>query len=168
MPQICLLRVVETNQYTQINMKKRILLSFIALCSVVFGAMAQRHYTFNATALNVDGLPNQDIEINAIVTTINVNLNPNGKNEAGATEFCNVLANSGWDIVGLSEDFNFHSNIAAAPASTYYNFGKHGGTINTNLSQAFSRAATDGLGIAVAKRLSFTGDNNNGPQVQWE
>lgn len=45
-------------------MKKRILLSCTALCSVVFGALAQRSYTFNAAALNVDGLPdrNQKIE----------------------------------------------------------------------------------------------------------
>ena len=145
-------------------MKKRILLSCIALCSAMLGAVAQRHYTFNATALNVDGLPNQVID--AVVTT--VNLNPNGKNAAGATEFCNVLANSGWDIVGLSEDFNFHSYIAAAPASNYYNFGKHSGSISTSLSQAFTRAEIDGLGIAVAKHLSFTGDTQSGLQVQWE
>ena len=105
-------------------MKRRILLVCVAL-SAMLSAMAQRHYTFNAAALNVDGLPNQ--EISAIVTT--VNLNPDGKNEAGATEFCNYLANSNWDIVGLSEDFNFHSYVAGAPASDYYNFGKHSGSI---------------------------------------
>ena len=145
-------------------MKKRILVSCIALCSAVFAVMAQRSYTFNAAALNVDGLPNQ--EISAIVTT--VNLNPDGKNEGGATEFCGILANSGWDIVGFSEDFNYHSYLAAAPASTYYNFGKHSGSITTNLTQAFTRAAIDGLGIAVAKRMSFTGDTSTGLQVQWE
>ena len=143
-------------------MKRRILLACVAL-SAMLGAMAQRSYTFNAAALNVDGLPNQ--EISAIVTT--VNLNPDGKNEAGATEFCNYLANSNWDIVGLSEDFNFHSYVAGAPASDYYNFGKHSGSITTNLTQAFSRAEIDGLGIAVAKRFTFTGDTSTGLQVQW-
>ena len=129
----------------------------------MLSAVAQRHYTFNAVALNVDGLPNEDIS--AIVTT--VNLNPDGQNEAGATALCGILANSGWDIVGFSEDFNFHSYLAGAPASTYYNFGKHSGSITTNLTQAFSRAEIDGLGLAVAKHLSFTGDTSTGLQVQW-
>ncbi|MBO5749649.1 MAG: hypothetical protein J6R36_01720, partial [Bacteroidaceae bacterium] len=143
-------------------MKKKLLLLVMCLATSV-AMMAQKSYTFNAVALNVDGLPNQDIS--AIVTT--VNLNPDGKNEAGATEFCGILANSGWDIVGLSEDFNFHNYLAAAPASTYYNFGKHSGSITTNLTQAFTRAKIDGLGIAVAKRLTFTGDTQSGLQVQW-
>ena len=143
-------------------MKRRILLVCVAL-GAMLSAMAQRSYTFNAAALNVDGLPNQDIS--AIVTT--VNLNKDGKNEAGATEFCNYLANSNWDIVGLSEDFNFHSYVAGEPASSYYNFGKHSGSITTNITQAFTRAEIDGLGIAVAKRFSFTGDTQTGLQVQW-
>ena len=142
---------------------KRVQLFAITLCMAITSAFAQRSYNFNAAALNVDGLPNQ--EINAVFTT--VNLNPDGKNEAGATAFCGILANSGWDIVGFSEDFNFHSYIVATPASTYYNFGKHSGSITTNLTQAFSRAKIDGLGIAVAKRLTFTGDTNTGLQVQW-
>ena len=80
---------------------KRVQLFAITLCMAITSAFAQRSYNFNAAALNVDGLPNQDI--NAILTT--VNLNPDGKNEAGATAFCGILANSGWDIVGFSEKF---------------------------------------------------------------
>ena len=38
-------------------MKKRVFLSTIALCFTVLGMVAQRSYTFNAVALNVDGLP---------------------------------------------------------------------------------------------------------------
>ena len=36
-------------------MKRRILLTCVAL-GAMLSAMAQRHYTFNAVALNVDGL----------------------------------------------------------------------------------------------------------------
>lgn len=50
---------------------------FFAFTSIV----AQRSYTFNAVALNVDGLPNKDVSL--LITTINVN--PDGKNEDGAT-----------------------------------------------------------------------------------
>ena len=129
-------------------MKKRILLSCIALCSVVLGAMAQRSYTFNATALNVDGLPN---------SILGIEINPDGKEAAGATELCGILANSGWDIVGFSEDFNFHSELVAAPASTYFNFGAHGGSVS-GLSNS-----TDGLGFACAKRFTMAG----GTKVKW-
>ena len=148
---------------TKNDFMKRVQLFAITLCMAITSVFAQRSYNFNAVALNVDGLPNKDIS--AIITT--VNLNPDGKNEAGATEFCGILAKSGWDIVGFSEDFNFHDYIVDAPASTYYNFGKHSGSISTNLTQAFSRAKIDGLGIAVAKRLTFTGDTSTGLQVQW-
>lgn len=129
-------------------MKRRILLSSIALCFAVLGAMAERHYTFNAVALNVDGLPN---------SIMGIEINPDGKEADGATELCGILANSGWDIVGFSEDFNFHSQLTAAPASTYYNFGAHGGNVS-GLSNS-----TDGLGFACAKRFTMAG----GTKVKW-
>ena len=130
-------------------MKRRILLSCIALCGVVMSAVAQRSYTFNAVALNVDGLPKK-------ISFVEVN--PDGKEAAGATELCGILANSGWDFVGLSEDFNFHSELTAAPASTYYNFGEHGGGVS-GLSNS-----TDGLGFACAKYLAMSG----GTRVAWK
>lgn len=111
-------------------------------------ANAQRSYTFNATALNVDGLPN---------SILGIEINPDGKEAAGASELCGILANSGWDIVGFSEDFNFHSELVSAPASTYYNFGAHGGGVS-GLSNS-----TDGLGFACAKRFTMAG----GTKVAW-
>ena len=111
-------------------------------------ANAQRSYTFNATALNVDGLPK---------SILGIEINPDGKEAAGASELCGILANSGWDIVGFSEDFNFHSELVAAPASTYYNFGAHGGSVS-DLSNS-----TDGLGFACAKRFTMAG----GTKVKW-
>lgn len=141
-------------------MKRRILLTCVAL-GAMLSAMAQRHYTFNAVALNVDGLPNKDVSL--LFTTINVN--PDGKNEAGATELCGILANSGWDIVGLSEDFNFHTQLTAAPASNYYNFGAHTGSVDVdNILSAFSRNSCDGLGFACSNRLSFSG----GDRTAWK
>ena len=131
-------------------MKKRILLSCITLCSVVLCAMAQRGYNFNAAALNVDGLPNK---------ISSFEINPDGKEAAGATALCGVLANSGWDFVGFSEDFNFHDYLAAAPASNFYNFGEHGGSVSAILGGA----STDGLGFACAKYLTMGG----GTRVKW-
>ena len=78
-------------------MKQKLLMLLVLLVSMT-SANAQRSYTFNATALNVDGLPN---------SILGIEINPDGKEAAGASELCGILANSGWDIVGFSEDFNF-------------------------------------------------------------
>ena len=123
-------------------MKKRILLSCTALCCVVFGALAQRSYTFNAAALNVDGLPEK-------ISGITINEGAPGAD--GATQLCNAIANSGWAFCGFSEDFNYHSELTAAPAKNYYNFGEHGGSIGA--SAIMGGADTDGLGILVPSIL---------------
>lgn len=128
-------------------MKRRILLVCVAL-GAMLSAMAQRHYTFNAVALNVDGLPGE---------ILGIEINDNAKEEAGATELCKIIANSGWDIVGFSEDFNFHSYLVAAPASNYYNFGVHGGTVSSTSN------STDGLGFACNKRYTM----NGGDRTKW-
>lgn len=127
---------------------KRLQLLALALCMATTSLFAQRSYNFNAVALNVDGLPNK---------ILGISINPDGKEAAGATALCGVLANSGWDFVGFSEDFNFHSQLTAAPASTYYNFGAHGGSVS-GLSNS-----TDGLGFACLKQHSFSG----GTRVAW-
>lgn len=127
---------------------KRVQLFAITLSMAITSVFAQRSYNFNAAALNVDGLPNK---------ILGIEINPDGKEAAGATALCGVLANSGWDFVGFSEDFNFHSQLTAAPASTYYNFGAHGGSVS-GLSNS-----TDGLGFACLKQHSFSG----GTSVAW-
>ena len=127
---------------------KRVQLFAITLCMAITSVFAQRNYNFDAVALNVDGLPNK---------ILGIEINPDGKEAAGATALCGVLANSGWDFVGFSEDFNFHSQLTAAPASTYYNFGAHGGSVS-GLSNS-----TDGLGFACLKQHSFSG----GTRVAW-
>ena len=131
---------------------KRVQLFAITFCMAITSAFAQRSYNFNAVALNVDGLPNK---------ISGIEINPDGKEAAGATALCGVLANSGWDFVGFSEDFNFHSQLTAAPASTYYNFGEHGGAVSA--SAILGGASTDGLGFACSKSLTMTG----GTRVKW-
>lgn len=131
---------------------KRVQLFAITLCMAITSAFAQRSYNFNAVALNVDGLPNK---------ISGIEINPDGKEAAGATALCGVLANSGWDFVGFSEDFNFHSELTAAPASNYYNFGAHGGTVGA--SAILGGADTDGLGFACRKTLTMSG----GTRVEW-
>ena len=137
------------SRFLEINMKKRILLSSIALCFAVLGAMAQRGYNFNAVALNVDGLPE---------SILGITINEGAPGEDGAKELCAAIANSGWDFCGFSEDFNYHSALTGAPANSYYNFGTHGGSVS-GLSNP-----TDGLGFACLKRHTMSG----GTRVAWD
>ena len=65
-------------------MKRRILLSCIAL-SAMLSVMAQRHYTFNAVALNVDGLPKQ---------IIGIDINPDGQDTGHRTK--RILGDEAW------------------------------------------------------------------------
>lgn len=132
-------------------MKKKLLLVISALvCSVTM--WAETGYTFKAVALNVDGLPE---EISG------VSVNKGAPAETGATAICNYLATCGWDIVAMSEDFDYHNYIAAAPASNFYNFGTWRGAIDLGVGDILLKnsADTDGLGLALAKYLTYSGEN---------
>lgn len=124
-------------------MKKKLLLVISALvCSVTM--WAETGYTFKAVALNVDGLPE---------TVLSVTVNKGAPAEAGATAINEYMAKSGWDIVGFSEDFNYHTQLTASPASNYYTYGTHRGKVTSTSND------TDGLGIAVAKWYSFANES---------
>lgn len=79
---------------------------------------------FTVSSLNVDGMPR---EVSA-AGVINVKLNPDGKEGPGATAIGKKLSSTGWDIVGVSEDFNFHKNLYDEIKGDY-NSGTHRGII---------------------------------------
>ena len=130
-------------------MKKRVLLSTIALCFTVLNMVAQRSYTFNAVALNVDGLPE---------SILGVSVNDGAPGASGATLMGSAIAKQNWDIVGLSEDFNYHAELTA-PLASYYHVASHGGAVS-GLSNS-----TDGLGLLVGKKNN-TGFANE-TSVEW-
>ena len=127
---------------------KRVHLFAITLCMAITSVFAQRTYTFNAVALNVDGLPPKILV---------VNLNVNGPQESGTTAIGKAIVRNGWDFVGLSEDFNYHDYLTAETGA-YYNAAQHGGTV-TGASNS-----TDGLGFLCTKSMSFT----QAAKVGWE
>ncbi len=129
---------------------KRFLLSVMYIIGLAMSVTAQQKYlSFTAVAQNVDGLPNE---------ILGISVNADGKEAAGATALGNAIVQQGWDIVGMSEDFNFHSELTA-PLSTLYYIGTHGGKVS-NLTNS-----TDGLGILLAKRdgASFADET----RVKW-
>lgn len=84
--------------------------------------------TFTCATYNVDGLP-------SIV-------NSGGPGSSGTKTLGGKANTSGWDFFGVSEDFEYHSELSSA--LTNYNAGKYRGSVG--LGQVFgSKADTDGL-----------------------
>lgn len=85
---------------------KKIIFSLVCLVLMSISAMAQTG-TFKTAALNVDGMP-KEIRAAGIIP---IKLNPDAKEGPGATAIGKKLKTMGYDVVGLSEDFNYHSEI---------------------------------------------------------
>ncbi|MBD5341581.1 MAG: hypothetical protein HDR94_08400, partial [Bacteroides sp.] len=145
-------------------MKKRIfnrwLLTALAAMTVFSAPAAKK--TFTAVTSNVDGLP-PSVEINYGIGSANPSMNADGSQDTGATRMGVLIAENLWDIVALSEDFNYHDYIMNG-VSTYYNSSKHRGKIEQNnldgsllgyLSQSV-RMNTDGLNLLTRKKYSVT------------
>ncbi len=131
-----------TKMMKNILLKRCLVLTTTLLC-VVIGAMAQRSYTFNAVALNVDGLP----EKISVVT-----INSGGPLSEGTKTLSSLIAQKNWGFVGLSEDFNFHTELMSS-ISQLYNSGTHRGTVSGTSND------TDGLGLLCAKCYSFSDES---------
>lgn len=96
--------------------------------------------TFTCATLNVDGLPSS--------------INKDGPGEQGTVILGNKANSLGWDFLAVSEDFEYHTQLATAMSN--YNAGKYRGSLGVlNLSQ---RADTDGLGFFWKKGLNATGE----------
>lgn len=131
-------------------LKKLFLVSFALVALwVPNSVLAQRSYTFNATTLNVDGLPNK---------IAGITINKDGKEAAGATAIGKETRTMGWDVVAMSEDFNFHDYLIA-PIADLYSVGTHGGKVS-GLSNS-----TDGLGLLLTKKTGWSFSNET--RVKW-
>lgn len=96
--------------------------------------------TFKVAALNVDGLPKK------IAT---VEINPDGKEAEGATAIGQKLATMGYDVIAVSEDFDFNESLAS-PLAGVYESGTWRGKLNPNVMGILFKswsADTDGLNL---------------------
>ena len=132
-------------------MLRKLFIASFALMTLLApnSAFAQRSYSFNATTLNVDGLPR---------TILGINVNSDGKEEEGAKAIGNETRTKGWDIVAMSEDFNFHDYLIA-PISDLYYAGTHGGKVSGLIN------TTDGLGLLLTKKTGWKFSNET--RVVW-
>lgn len=130
---------------------KGTLLLLVALFATI-GIHAQTtvNKTFTACALNIDGLPST--------------INSDGPGATGTTQIGNYIVGSNIDIVGISEDFNYHSELSAAVSDTY-NMGSWRGGIDIGLTTIFNpRFNTDGLMFLMK---NSAGSFSNESYVKW-
>lgn len=132
---------------------KGTLLLLVALFATI-GMHAQTTYvekTFKACALNIDGLPSL--------------INNDGPGADGTTLIGQYLVNSSdIDIVGISEDFNYHSQMSAAVSGTY-NMGSWRGGIDISITSLVNpHFNTDGLMFLMKKSA---GSFSNESYVKW-
>ncbi len=106
---------------------------------------------FKFAALNVDGMP-QSV---SILGVYELTLNSDAKEEDGATAIGAKVAGMGFDVVGLSEDFNYHDELMTAlqAANPDYACTTHRGKISVTAStyvkflSSSTLFDTDGLGL---------------------
>lgn len=127
---------------------KRIIIT--SACSLLTLSAVAQSGTFKTAALNVDGMP-RNIKI---IGVIDYELNPDAKEAAGATAIGQKLHTMGYDVVGLSEDFNFHDQIYNEVKDYGYVSMTHRGKIEATV-EAHARIVVqrspvfdiDGLGL---------------------
>lgn len=100
--------------------------------------------TFTAVSMNVDGLPTDLLGF--------ININEGGPGPNGTRAIGQKMAEYGWDIIGVSEDFNYNDELMEA-LSEDYNAGTHRGGVSWLTNN------TDGLNLLWKKSLSVTGES---------
>lgn len=116
--------------------------------------------SFTVAALNVDGLPNK------ILNTV---LNDDGPGSDGTKKISRYLSMKGYDIVGLSEDFNYHGSLISSLMDDY-SWGTVRATLSiddlpwSQLIQGKFRFDTDGLNILWKKNIMNV---ENESWTQW-
>lgn len=98
--------------------------------------------TFTCATYNVDGLPSK-------ISFFTIN--SDGPGSTGTTNISAKIATRGWDFVGFSEDFAYHTELMSG--MTDYTFGSHRGSVSA--SALYSTIDTDGLGFAAKSGVSF-------------
>lgn len=116
-------------------MKKILLSALTALCAFAVGAA--KEHTFTVATINVDGMPPK---------ILTFTLNPDAKEGPGAKAIGEGILRNGWDIIALSEDFNYHNDLME-PLWDYYFCGTHRGKLYSKLDVLTNPFDTDGLGL---------------------
>ena len=99
--------------------------------------------TFNVCAYNVDGLP---------AKIAGISVNPDGHYAEGATKIGNYLLEKQYDIIGVSEDFDYNAELTA-PLADAYHIGTWRGGVSGKPKAGLPLFNTDGLNFFCKKSL---------------
>lgn len=117
----------------------------MAICLLPVSALAEdtanTSGTFTAVSMNVDGLPNK---------IWSITINGDGPGSAGTKAISSKLYEQKWDIIGVSEDFNYNTELLSA--MTDYKSGTHRGGVS-GLSND-----TDGLNLLWKNSIAVSGE----------
>lgn len=125
--------------------------SYWQLISETEYAEWQAKKKFTVSSLNVDGMPK------SVSLVVEIKLNPDATEKPGAQAIGRCLLNSGFDVVGVSENFNYHGDLWDVAwndgVGNHYNAMTHRGSItvgNATLTNYFSQKPLfdiDGLNV---------------------
>ena len=115
------------------------LVLLIGLLPATSAASEEKTGTFTVSSMNVDGLPNK---------ILGISINSDGPGSDGTKKISAKMAGYGWDIIGVSEDFNYNTELLSS--LTAYNSGTHRGGVS-GLSNN-----TDGLNLIWKKTITVT------------
>ena len=122
-------------------------LPFLVCCALSLSvSLSAQTKEFTVAAMNVDGMPKSV----KVALVYDLTLNPDAKEAPGAIAIGQKLKDKQYDLIGVSEDFNYNSQIMDQ-ISSVYSAGTHRGGISVNASTYFNYAAkktlfdTDGL-----------------------
>ena len=113
--------------------------------------------TFSVASLNVDGLPQKILRIS---------INEDGPAVAGTLQISRYLAQKGYDVIGVQEDFEYDHELRSS-LSEDYDYGEWQGGILDNIGwSAFTslKVYTDGLRLFWRKEHKLTQEE----AVTWD
>lgn len=129
------------------------------LCLLLALPVAAQKKTFTVASLNVDGLP-PNVKAAGIV---DVKLNPEGPQAAGTAEMSTLISQKGWDFFGVSENFNYNTELMSG-LNGVYNCGTYRGAIPSSVTNVVPYLNgtkwfdTDGLNLLWRSNISVSGE----------
>lgn len=128
--------------------------------------------TFKVAALNVDGMP-ETVNITVFGQTVKgLNLNEDGPQADGSTLIGQYIEKSGIDILALSEDFNYYSQINSNAPSYTTGTQRMPEGIPTSVSVSSALGIefpfdTDGLNLMYKQSLAVSGESMTAWNVHY-
>ena len=124
------------NKILRIMLALALLVCVIPAAAVTAQAAQTVEGTFTAVSMNVDGLPNY--------------INSDGPGSEGTKKISAKMAERGWDIIGVAEDFNYNTELMSS--LTGYSSGTHRGGVSSLSND------TDGLNLIWKNSIGVTGE----------